>query len=130
MATKQKNHKKNRRRLRPNNLSKRLAGRRLPESRAGEALAVAWGVSVTMLAFCNLANIGVHYYASNHPDAMQMAVLGELLLFFGTVAGGISLVLLLILYRVRRVMPPRGVAVFGVCLAVAPILALGMQTLR
>ena len=59
-----------------------------------------------------------------------MALFGEVLLFAGSVVGATSLLILPVLYRIRRVGPPRGVAVFGACLAIAPMLGLLVKTLR
>ena len=140
MASKHNNRKQKRRKTRPHKLAQASDGRlgsdrmgrvdRSSETRSGEALAVAWGVTVTMLVFCNLFNVGLHTYVSQNPDAQQLAVLGELLLFAGSVVGAISLIILPLLYRLRNVGPPRGIAVFGACLAAAPIMALLMKTLR
>ena len=55
-----------------------------------------------------------------------MALFGELLLFAGSVGG----VILPVLYRIRCVGPPRGVAVFGACLSIGPILGLLVKALR
>ncbi|MEM8943833.1 MAG: hypothetical protein AAGD11_01515 [Planctomycetota bacterium] len=93
------------------------------ESRASESLTVFWAVTVLMVLMMNLVCIGVHYYVAANPDAEKMQLLKGLLLFTGSLVGGVSLIVLPILYRVRKVPPPPGLAVFGACVAAAPILA-------
>lgn len=94
------------------------------ESVAGEAATVAWTVSVTMVAACDLAAIAAHVYLLRNPGVHSIAVLAQLMLFGGAVIGAASLVLLPVVYRVRRVPPPTGFTVFAACAAAAPILAL------
>ncbi|MCG8450463.1 MAG: hypothetical protein MI725_12915 [Pirellulales bacterium] len=125
-----KRRKKKQPRKKTLNKSKRNLGTPAPETRASEALTVCWGVTLTILVVCNLVTTAAYYYVSQNPEAERTAVFGELLLLTGSLVGGLSLLLLPVLYRVRRVPPPRGVAVFGACLAIAPILALLLQTLR
>ncbi len=58
-----------------------------------------------------------------------MLLLQELMLLAGAIVGTLSLLLLPVLYRVRRVPPPKGLVVFGVCVAVAPLLAILVRVL-
>ena len=93
------------------------------ETRTSESLTVLWAMTVLMVLVMNLACIGAHYYLVANPDAEKMRLLKGLLLFTGSLVGGLSLIVLPILYRIRKVPPPSGLAVFGACVAVAPILA-------
>jgi hypothetical protein len=93
------------------------------ESRASGAVTVCWTVSVTTLLMCNIAAVAAQLYARRYPDARGMLMLGEMLLLAGAVIGIASLVLLPVVYRVRRVPPPQGLVVFAACLAIAPVLA-------
>ncbi len=99
------------------------------ETRASESLTVFWTVTVLMVLVSNLATVAVHYYLAANPAAEKLALLKGLLLFTGALVGGVSLIVLPILYRVRKVPPPRGLAVFGACVAAAPILAVLIQNL-
>lgn len=101
-----------------------------PESSAGEALTVAWTVTITTLLFCNLAIVASHYIAVQYPDAHGLRLMKELLLMAGSALGVISLALLPIVYRVREVAPPTGLAVFGAYLALAPVLTLIVRNLQ
>ncbi len=99
------------------------------ESGAGEAATVAWTVSVTMVAACDLAAVAAHVYLLRNPGVRSVAVLGQLMLFGGAVIGVASLILLPVVYRVRRVPPPTGFTVFAACAAAAPLLALAARAL-
>ncbi len=93
------------------------------ETKGSETLTVLWTITVLMVLMTNLLTVAVHYYLLAHPEAEKLALLKGLLLFSGALVGVISLIVLPILYRVRKVPPPPGLAVFGACVAVAPILA-------
>ena len=95
-----------------------------PETRTADAMTVAWTVSVTTVLLCDLACVAATFYVNANPEAKRMLILQALLLFAGGVVGIVSLALLPIVYRVRSVPPPRGLVVFGVCVAGAPLLAL------
>ena len=130
MPSQQQKHTKKRKPSRLKSNQKQPASTQDIETRASEALTVCWGVTITTLVMCNLVTIVAHYYVSRNPDAERMAVLGELLLVGGAVVGVISLVLLPILYRIRREPLPNGIAVFGACLALAPILGIIVKTMH
>ncbi len=100
------------------------------ENRTGEVVTVGWTVTLTTLFFCNLAAIGAHFYVASHPEAQRMAMLRELLLFAGALTGLLSLALLPLMRRFRQSPPPRGLVAFGVCIALAPILAVALRVIR
>jgi hypothetical protein len=100
------------------------------ETRSSEAITVAWTVTITTLFFCNLAILGAHYYLAQNPDAERFRLMRELLLISGCCMGLLSLALLPIVYRVRAVPPPSGLAVFGACLAMGPVLAMILRGLQ
>ena len=83
-----------------------------PESSAGESLTVAWTVTITTLLFCNIAIVGAHYFSLKYPEADGLRVMKEMLLIAGSALGVISLALLPLVYRVRVIAPPTGLAVF------------------
>jgi len=92
-------------------------------------MTIAWTVTVTTLLFCNLTNVVVHFYVSGNPAAKRMMLLQEMLLAAGALIGILSLLMIPVVYRVRQVPPPKALVVFGVCCAIAPILALMLRTL-
>ena len=100
------------------------------ETKASDSLTVFWTVTVLTVLVTNVMTIAAHYYLVANPEAEKMALLKGLLMFTGALVGGVSLIVLPILYRVRKVPPPPGLAVFGACVAVAPILVVLAQTFR
>ena len=100
------------------------------ESRTSEAVTVGWTVTLTTVFFCNLAAVAAHFYVTAHPEAQRMAMLREFMLFSGALAGLLSLALLPLVKRLRQTPPPRGLVVFGVCIALAPILAVALRAIR
>ncbi len=111
---------------------KKSAGKTSPapaETKASESLTVFWTVTVLTVLVTNVMTIAAHYYLVANPEAEKMALLKGLLLFTGAMVGGVSLIVLPILYRVRKVPPPPGLAVFGACVAIAPILAVFVRAL-
>jgi hypothetical protein len=100
------------------------------ESNSAEAITVAWMVTVTTLLFGNLAIVGAHFFSLQYPEAAGLRLMKEMLLIATSALGVISLVLLPIVYRVRVIAPPTGLAVFGACLAAAPVLAILVRNLE
>lgn len=92
------------------------------ESRASESLTVLWAVTVLMVLVADVLAVAAHFYLTANPEAEKVVLLKGLLLFTGSLVGAVSLIVLPILYRVRQVPPPPGLAVFGACVAAAPIL--------
>jgi hypothetical protein len=113
--------------------SERRRGAKPPptgESQTGDAATVAWTVSVTTVLLCDVGAVFGHLLALKWPEERGLEMFRELMLFAATAVGAASLVLLPIVYRVRRVPPPTGFVVFGVCASVAPMLALMVRSLR
>jgi hypothetical protein len=106
------------------------ADRPTGETNAGDATTVAWTISVTMVLMCNIAAVAAHFYMEMYRETRGLVMLKELMLIAGALVGFLSLVLLPIMLRVRRVPPPTGVVVFAVCAAAAPILALLVHSTR
>lgn len=100
------------------------------ESRLSVATTVAWTVSVTTVLLCNLASAAAHFIAGRQPQVAGMALLSQWLLLSGGLIGVASLVLLPIVYRVRRDPPPTPVVAFAVLAAIAPIVAIAMKIAR
>jgi hypothetical protein len=100
------------------------------ESRAGDAITVAWIVSVIMVLMCDVGAAGAHWWSANQLNARSTLLLREMLLFSAAVVGFISLVLLPIMLRARRLPPPNGVMAFAICVAAAPILAMLVHATR
>ena len=104
---------------------RRTPPRALPkESKPSEALTVAWTVSLTVVLVCDVLVLLTAAALSQEMGGDQLRVFHEIVLFAGALAGCLSLALVPIVYRVRTLPPPFGLTVFGICLALAPILTL------
>ncbi|HEX6962593.1 MAG TPA: hypothetical protein VF175_12045 [Lacipirellula sp.] len=100
------------------------------ETRAGDATTVAWVVSVIMVLLCDIGAAAAHWWSRDYANSGGIALFKELLLFAGAAIGFVSLALLPIMLKVRRVPPPTGILVFAVCVAAAPMVAILAQNLR
>jgi hypothetical protein len=96
----------------------------LPESRASEAVTLAWTSSVTGVLVADLIVIAAHLYTRSNPDAQAAKALEAIMLLSAAVMGAISLTLLAVAWRTRRMKPPQGYIVFAALVATAPIIAL------
>jgi hypothetical protein len=94
------------------------------ESRAAEVWTIAWTVSVTGVTLADLMAAVAHWFANWSPDAAAPRFLAAILLLSAAGMGVVSLILLPIAWRRRRLKPPLGFAVFAVVVAAAPIVAL------
>jgi hypothetical protein len=94
------------------------------ESRASEAVTIAWTSSVTGVFIADLIVIAAHLYTRGNPDAEAATALEAIMLLSASVMGAISLVLLASVWRTRRMKPPRGYVAFAVLVAAAPVIAL------
>lgn len=94
------------------------------ESRASEAVTLAWTSSVTGVFVADLVVAAAHVYTRSHPEARAAAALEAIMLLSAAVMGTISLVLLAVVWRTRQLKPPRGYMTFAALVAAAPIVAL------
>lgn len=100
------------------------------ETRTADAATIAWTVSATTVLLCDLAAAAAYLAVRSRPTAKGAFVFAEVLIAAGSLVGLATLVLTPVVYRLRRVAPPTGLAVFAVCAALAPMLALAMRALR
>lgn len=93
------------------------------ESRAAEAVTVAWMMSVMMTLFCGGAAALLWLAVQNaesHPNAV---LFGRLLHFSAIVTALTSLALACVALKMRRVPPPKSVTIMAMIVATLPILA-------
>jgi len=93
------------------------------EERSAEAITVAWTASVTSVLLADLVTIAAHFYARSHPDSKPAPAFEAIMLLTASVMGLVSLVLLPVVWRVSRLKPPLGFAVFATLVAAAPVVA-------
>jgi len=109
--------RKGKRPVRPN------GGGELHDEQAADAITIAWTASVTAVFLADLVTIAAHFYSRSHPDAKTAPVFAAMMLLTACLMGVASLVLLTVVWRVRRLKPPQGFVIFAALVAVAPILA-------
>lgn len=100
------------------------------ESQASKAVTIVWSLSVVMVLVCVLMAIAARLFIWAQPDSEKLPVLEAFALFAAGVIGVVSLVLLPIVYRVRRIPPPIGVVVFAVIVAASPWLVVAIRSLQ
>lgn len=100
------------------------------ESQSGEAATIAWTVAVTMTLACDLTAAGAHFFVDGSEWSRVVALFRDLLLFGGAAIGALTLVLIPVVYRLRRVPPPNGFTAFAVCVSLAPVIALIARAVR
>jgi hypothetical protein len=94
------------------------------ETRAADAMTVAWMLCVVTAILCEIGAIVTRWLLSDYRANVQLQVLFALLAFSALVTGAIGLCLLPIVMKTRRVPPPRAVVVVSVVAGVAPLLLL------
>jgi hypothetical protein len=99
------------------------------ETRTGDATTVAWIVTVVMTMACDLGAAAAHYFSTGYANAGGVLMFRELLLFSGALIGIISLMLLPVMLKVRRVPPPTGVLAFAIFVTAAPLVALVVRAI-
>ena len=73
---------------------------------------------------CELGWVALRWFLRLNPDHPLCDLLADLLMFSALVIGVVGLVLTPVVLRSRRVLPPRGVTLFAVIVAAAPLVAL------
>ncbi len=91
------------------------------EAKAVEVLTVAWMLSVMTALLCAVGATLAKVFAGDSPAVQLFA---GYLLFAAAVVGGLSLIMLGFVYRLRKVKPPSGVIFFAVVVGGAPILVM------
>jgi hypothetical protein len=93
------------------------------EEGAAVAVTIAWTVSVTAVLLADLITAASHFYLRENPDSQTAAAFEAIMSLSACVIGLVSLALLPVVWRVRRVAPPLGFAVFAGTVAAAPVVA-------
>ena len=93
-------------------------------------MTVAWTVTVTTLVICELMGLLAFLYARNAPAAQGAWTLAGLAQFCALVLAIVSLILLVVVYRVRRIRPPIGYVVFAGVAAALPFVTAAWNAAR
>ena len=97
---------------------------RTGETRMADALTVFWMITVMQVLLFQVATVGFRWYFRAHPDQVRIGAFADLLFLCAALGGCISLLLAIVVWRVRRVKPPLGITLFSIVAAAVPILLL------
>ena len=106
---------------------KRVVPESPPESQAADALTVLWLVLAMTTLACELGWLSAYWYRLSHPEAQAARALNFLLAFTALVAGGLVLLLVPAVLKVRRQKPPPTITVTAMAIGAAPFLMLVWQ---
>ena len=103
--------------------TRRYQHRQPQETKAAEVMTVGWTVCLTGVLLCDLVAVMVHLVVPLFSAGIHWQVLENLMLFSGSLIGLLCLILVPVVYRVRRVPPPIGIVMFAIFISIAPIVA-------
>lgn len=87
-------------------------------------MVVAWTASVMSVFMADLATIAAHFYAEGHPGSKTAPLFAAIMLLTACLLGLASLGLLAVVWRISRLRPPTGFAVFAALVAAAPLIVI------
>lgn len=87
------------------------------ETRAAEAVTIAWMLSVMMTLMCELVSLAALVFGQTR----GLVFLAVYLFFTSVVTGVCSLVLAFVTVRVRQTPPPKGIIVFSLVVGSTPL---------
>lgn len=91
------------------------------ESRSVEFLTVAWMLSVITTLLCEVGGTLAKIFGENN---VRLSLFAGYLLFAAAVIGAASLVMLVAVYRLRKVKPPSGIIFFSAVVGGTPLVVL------
>ena len=122
MARKKRNKIRNRQRAQP---------QAVVEDRRAEVVTVAWMLCVLATLLAEIAGGAMRLVFGSSPDLpLTVRVLPDLLLLSALLTGLVSLILLLLAYRLRRTRPPSVVTAFSAVVALIPLAVCFLYTFR
>ena len=96
------------------------------ESRAAEAVTVAWMLATFATAVAQLGSVVAYAlvgWTQSDGASLAVSVLPGLLLFIATLTGLVCVALTVVAGRIRRTPAPRAVSFFSICIGILPVLA-------
>lgn len=107
--------------------SKSHAPRPVVESRAAETVTICWMLAVLLTLGCEVAGVAANLYVWQYPDAQRIQLLAGILLFAAVVLGVMSLMMMPVVWKSRRLPPPRALGIAAVLICAAPPLTLVLR---
>jgi hypothetical protein len=99
------------------------------ETRVADAVTIGWMLSVLTTLVCQLGAVAGQLYVRANPDVVPVALMTGMLVMAAVAIGSLSLLLTVMVYRLRRVPPPTSITVLAVVIAAMPIVALLVRRL-
>ncbi len=98
-------------------------------SRASEAITIAWTVSVTGVVISNFVLLAAIFYARGNPS-QPVRMFEAIMLLSAAAMGALSLALVPVVWRSRRLKPPVGYTLFAIVVSAAPVAMLISRLLQ
>ena len=99
----------------------------ISEGRVTEYLTTGWLLTVLTTLFCELGGAAALWWANAQPQALPIAVLSSMLLFAAAVTGVLGLLLLVVVWKLRKAKPPLGITAFSLVVSLVPIVVIAVQ---
>jgi hypothetical protein len=100
------------------------------EPPAVETLTVGWMLSVMTALVCELGFIAARgYLLAFDGAARRIQILALMLMFAALVVGTVSVGLMVVVLRTRRIAPPQGIVVFSSVVGLAPAITILLRLL-
>ena len=90
------------------------------EAQSTEVATIGWMLATMTTLICEVGSVAVRWIAGYVPSQPGLFVFSDLLLFVALVSGTVSLLLMLLVLRVRISPPPREIVAGSVLIALAP----------
>ncbi len=95
-----------------------------PESATAEVLTTGWMLAVMATLVCLVAATILHWFIGRDAEAARLTILADLLFFAAATIGGFSLLLVPLVYHLRRQPPPMAVTAVAAAIGAAPLVML------
>lgn len=95
--------------------------RQTGETRLADMLTICWMITVMQVLLFEVATVAFRWYFHANPDNKQLGAFADLLYLCTVLGGCISILLLPIVWKVRRVKPPIPIVLFALAAAGLPI---------
>lgn len=95
-----------------------------PESQAADALTVLWLLLALTTFVCEISWSAARWYMAGHAEGQGAMALHFLLAFTALVTGGLVLLLVPVVLKIRRQAPPPSITMATIAIGAAPYLAM------
>jgi hypothetical protein len=97
------------------------------ETQAAELMMAGWGVALLTTLICEVAAALLYLFAGLRPVSVQLRTLTGLFHFAALIVGLVALVMIPVLFKVRREPPPPAIVTLAVVIGGLPLAGLALQ---